>query len=106
MPAGDIPLGTIGTRFEFTVQDQDSAVVDISGFTSLTMTFRDPSGVAFTRTGALVNTGTDGKFDYTTILGDIPVTGVKGTWKRQGDVVLPTGTYPTTVAEFTVTENL
>lgn len=106
MPASDVPLGTIGTRFELEIKDQDSVVVDISGATSLTMTFRDPTGAVFTRTASLVNIGTDGKLDYTSVSGDIPEDGVKGTWQRQGDIVIPAGTYPTTIVKFEVTANL
>ena len=48
------------TVFRYTLNDQDSAAVDISGASSKTIIFRSPHGTGYERTATLTNDGTDG----------------------------------------------
>lgn len=76
-------VGDIGTRIIMTVKDQDGAVVDLSGFTSLKLRIKY-GGTVVERNCVFLTNGTDGKIYYVTIDGDLPVVGkykfqVKGT---------------------------
>jgi hypothetical protein len=92
-------VGDIGTVFEVTVTDQAAAVVDISGASTKTMNFVKPNGVVVSKTAVLVNTGTDGKMQYTVIAGDLDLA---GQWAAQGRVVIGAGAWRTTPLDFTV----
>ena len=73
-------VGDIGTVFEITVKD-DGTVVDISGATTTkNILMLDPAGTLNTKTGEFTTNGTDGKVDYTTVSGDLDMS---GTWRIQ-----------------------
>ena len=96
----------IGSVFIFEVLDEDGAIVDLSTATLLEAIFRSsPGATSFTRTGLLTTDGTDGKFEYITIAGDLTPAGKL--WERQGRVTVPAlGTFKTFVREFVVKPNL
>ncbi len=86
MAIGDIFVNDI-VRFEGTVKDQDSAVVDVSGASVKNVVFRNfANGKVYVQAGTLTNAGTDGKIEYTTINTDLDV---GGQWKWQINVVGP-----------------
>lgn len=100
-----IQVGNVGTVFVFTVIDQDNQIVNLSTATVLEAYFRRPDRTTFLRTGSLTTDGTDGKFQYATIAGDLDVAG--DCWKRQGHVSIPSlGEFKTEVKEFSVKGNL
>ena len=100
-----IQVDNIGTVFRFTVLDQDGAIVDLSSNTLLEVIFKtSPEVAGFVRTGVLTTDGTDGKFEYVTIAGDLSVAGEL--WQRQGKVIVPLGTFWTNVVQFPVKPNL
>jgi hypothetical protein len=100
-----IQEGNVGTVFVFTVRDQSGAIVNLATATTLDAKFRaGPKGTTFTRTGLLTTDGTDGKFQYVSIAGDL--TPAHECWQRQGFVVLPFGEFETEVRTFAVKPNL
>ena len=88
-------------RFEFTVTDQDDAIVDLSTAASYDLTFERPGGQsAFVRTPAFITDGTDGQIFYVTPLDELDI---DGGWKVQGNVVDAGGEeYPTDIERFSV----
>lgn len=89
-----LQISDVGVTFVLTFKEQDPAqpdnpdaliVVDISSGTSMTVEFRKPDGSTISRTGTLYTTGTDGKLKYTTIAGDIDIS---GTWELQGKATI------------------
>lgn len=104
MAALEIHKGDIGTVFEITVKDSTATVVNIAAADVLVVYFQKPDGTVVAKTGALSGAGTDGKFRYTTISGDLDVT---GDWTIQG-FCKDTGVYEfwTSSASFTVKPSL
>lgn len=101
-----IQVDNVGTVFVFTVRDQDGALVNLATATTLEARFRPgPDGATFTRTGVLTTDGTDGKYEYASIAGDLPTP--HDCWQRQGRVVIPgVGEFYTNVIEFSVKPNI
>ena len=89
MPADEIRMEDIGTKFKITVKD-GSSVVDISGATTKQLIFKKPGGTKLTKTAVFFTDGTDGIITYDTLSGDLDEDGM---WKVQGYVVLSSGTY-------------
>jgi len=100
--ASEIHEDDIGTKLLVTVTD-DGVVVDISVASALDIYVKKPDGTVLSRTGVLETDGTDGKMYYITVAGD---TDVAGTYKIQGRVVLPGGSYYTSTGTFKVHCNL
>ena len=98
-----VHVGDIGTVFELTIYD-GSSVVDISSATTKQITLQTPTGTSTTYTAVFSGTGTDGKIKYTTTTALI--LSVAGMWKIQGVVVMPAGTWHTSVETFQVHPNL
>lgn len=100
--ASQIHEGDIGTKLLITVTD-DGQVVDISSAISLSIFIKKPNGTILTRVGVLETDGTDGKMYYITVAGDLDKA---GSYKIQGQVILPSGSYYTSTATFKVHCNL
>lgn len=86
-----------------TCRDSDEAIVDISGATELSITFKKPDGTSITRIGSLLTDGTDGKLTYTFASDDLDVEGV---WQVQAHVTAATWEAHSDIYEFTVDPNL
>jgi hypothetical protein len=97
-----IHVNDIGTDFRVTIVDNNTAV-DISSATSKTITFQKPNGVSVEKTATFVTDGSDGKIRYITVDGDLDD---GGTWKIQGKVVTPAGSWNTDVESFRVYDNV
>lgn len=106
MPVAVHQENNIGSVFIFEVLDEDGAIVNLATATLLEAIFRpSPSADSFTRTGLFTTDGTDGKFEYVTVDGDLVPAGKL--WERQGRVTVPgLGTFKTFVREFVVKPNL
>jgi len=106
MTTGQIFVGDIGTIFEATIKDQAGAVVDISTATTKQILFKKPTGVVLTKTASFTTTGSDGKIRYTTIAGDLDVSGVWSTtnpgWQWEAYVVMPSGSWHSDICQFSV----
>lgn len=98
----EIHVGDVGTILEVTVTDSGVAV-NLSSATTKEIFLSKPNGVVITKTAAFVSNGSDGKLQYTTIIGDLDQHGI---WKLQVKVALPTGTWQSDIQEFRVYPNL
>jgi hypothetical protein len=99
----EIHVGDVGTRFIVTVYNQNSQLIDLGIATSLTIRFRNPSGVSSDKTAVLYTNGSDGKLMYELEAGDIDIA---GTWKYQAIIEFAGGTWHTNVTNFIVYENI
>lgn len=102
MAANEVHKSDIGTVFVVTVKDGGSAL-DISGATTKEIFFQVPDGTTLTKTAAFTTDGTNGKIQYTTISGDLSVT---GQWKLQAHVINASGEWRSDLSPFTVHENI
>lgn len=104
MAIGEIHVGDVGTALEFTILDQDGAVVPIGGALELEIKFKPPGNAAtFLREPELTTDGSDGKLHYVTVDGDFDR---PGEWKVQAIVTLSTGVKYSDITEFPVHSNL
>ena len=104
-PIPVIQVGNVGTVFVFTMCDQDGNVIDLSSATVLEALFFKPvSRTTITRTGILTTDGTDGKFQYTSIAGDLDE--AHNQWRRQARIVIPAGEFRSFQRRFTVKGNI
>jgi len=101
MAADEVHVNDIGTQFRLTVKD-GTDVVDVSAASTLYIYFYKPDGTILTKTATLVNDGTDGLIQYTTVDGDINVV---GRWKLQAYVQLGTSVFYSDVQVFKVHRN-
>jgi len=99
----EIHLGDVGTTFIVTVTNSSGGALAISNATVKELTFQRPDSTALTKAADFVNDGNDGKIKYTTITGDLSMT---GSWKIQAHIVTPMGGWRTSTANFTVLPNL
>ena len=105
MAANEIHIGDIGTIFEVTLMD-DLDIVPIANASVMQIVFVKPdeAKTKVINTAVLSGDGSDGKMRFiTTVVGDLDI---KGTWKIQGKVTLPTGSWSTDIDKFKVHENL
>jgi len=105
MAAEEIHIGDIGTVFEVTLLDGE-AIVPIGEATLMEIIFVKPdeAKTKVVNTAVLSGTGADGKMRYViTLASELDI---KGNWKIQGRVILPTGTWSTDIDKFKVYENL
>lgn len=105
MAANEIHIGDIGTVFEVTILD-DVTPINISAGSSMEIIFTKPdaSKTKVINTAVLSGDGTDGKMRYTIVLAS--ELDIKGKWKIQGRLTLPSGTWSTDISDFKVYENL
>lgn len=102
MAAREIHVGDIGTAFDITMYD-DTKVVDLTGYISLTINFIKPDGTCMPKVAVLKTDGTDGILRYITVLGDLDQA---GTWQLQAVVELATGKWSSDTTKFKVYGNL
>lgn len=105
----EIHVGDVGTLIEVTLLDCNT-VVDLTGATVTDLVFVKPSGEKVTKEATFKTDGTDGILQYIVEEAeeeeDPPFFNEYGTWKIQGKVVLPTGTWNSDIAKFKVYDNL
>jgi hypothetical protein len=88
---------------EFTVQEKGE-IVDISSASATKqIIFKKPDATTTTKSGSFVTNGTDGKFYYTTIAGDIDQAGA---WQAQAYIVTGSFVGYSMPVAFTVNDNL
>ena len=98
--------GDIGTIFELTIEesiDGIDTVVNVSSATTRQLIFRKPDQSVLTKTASFTTDGTDGKIRYVTAPGDIDTA---GQWIVQGKVVMPSGTFYSSMIGFKVSSPL
>ena len=100
----EIHVGDIGTAFRVTLLDDCLTAVDLTGFSSLEVIFQKPDGTNVTKTASVYEgLPQNGVVEYITIADDLDQV---GTWKIQAKVVLPTGTWRSSIDKFKVYANL
>ena len=102
MPANEIHLDDIGTKFLLTVKDGDAAV-DISSASTKQIIIKKPSGTVLTKNASFETDGTNGQINYTIIATDLDEV---GTYQLQGKVIITDGTFRTDITKFKVHRNL
>jgi hypothetical protein len=100
-----VHLGDVGTVLESTIYDRATPQdpLDLTTATELTYKFKKPSGAIVTKTALLAGAGTAGKIRYTFVAGDLDEL---GTWRIQGHVVLPTGSWSTSIEQLKCVANI
>ena len=83
MPANEIHLNDVGTKFLVTIKDGSSAV-NISSASTKEIIIQKPSGTKITATATFDSDGTDGKIYYVTVADDLDEA---GSYKLQGKVM-------------------
>ncbi len=101
--AEEIHVGDIGTVLEATIKNINSPVDISSATVTKEILLKKPSGALLTKDGVFTTDGTDGKFEYTTISGDLDESGV---WQIQSHVILSSGDWRSDIKEFSVFPNL
>ena len=103
MACGEIHQNDIGTAFNVTISDCDSAV-NISTATVRDIIWLKPSGTKVTKNLVpFLTDGTDGIIQYISIVDDLDEI---GPWSIQAMVTLPTGTWYSEIQQFNVAPNL
>ena len=97
-----IHYNDIGTIFRITLVDCGEPV-DISLASIKTILFSDPDGDVVAQTAEFTTDGSDGKIEYVTVDEDLNSI---GTWKIQGKVVTPSGSWSSDIGKFKVYSNL
>lgn len=103
MPVGEVHNWDFGTRFELTVKDQDSNVIDLSNASVKQIMFqRSDANTLIANLGCNTNCS-DGVVVYTAVSGDLSLTGI---WAFQCYFSTPSGTWFSDIVRFPVYENL
>lgn len=119
-PKPETRVGDVDTAFVFKIVDTsavgydpgvdcDAPALDVSTATSMQMTFEKPDGTVSTQVAVFDTTtgatgdGTDGRIMFRAPVGFLDQA---GEWRRQAIVVLPPGTWHSTIVCFTVHKNL
>lgn len=103
MSENSVMQDNIGILFELEIIDTlTDLAYDLTGFSTLQMIFRKPSGAIVTQT-ATAPTPSNGKIQYTTVASDLDEA---GNWKVQGRVSDGSVDAKTSIYEFRVIENL
>ena len=102
--SSEIHQEDVGTRFLVTVKD-DGVVVDLSNATVRQLNFRKPDDSVFNRAASVFGDGSasSGVMYYDSVVGDLDQT---GSYKLQGKVSLPSGSYYTDIYTFRVNCNI
>ena len=102
--AEEIRVGDVGTALDVTIKNSATGQAEnISAATVKQIKLLKPNGQALTKPAVFVTGGVDGKLRYVTVDGDL---NLAGTWKIQGFVTLPDGSWHTTIGTFEVHKNL
>jgi len=109
MPKGEVHVGDIGTKFLFTVKDEQASgqvVVPIGVTDSHEVTFERPDGTTFDKVTTREGDGTAGQVSYTTP--DSTILDQAGLWRAQVEltVISPAQVHESNIISFVVYENL
>lgn len=109
MVKGEVHLGDIGTKFVFTVKDEQASgqvVVPIGATDTHEVTFARPDGTTFDKVTVREGDGTAGQVSYTTE--DAAILDQAGLWRAQVEltVVSPAQVHKTSIVPFVVHRNL
>ena len=99
----EIHVGDVGTAFEITLMDGTAVLAGLEDATEMLMVFQRADKTKFEVPATFKTDGTDGIVVYHTVEGDLSM---KGKWKVQAVITLPTGKWSSSVGGFTVYPNL
>lgn len=102
MAVDEIHVGDIGTKLRFKIQD-GLTIVDISGASVKDILLEKPDKTVLTKAGVFTTNGVDGLLEYITLSGDLDTA---GSWRAQASLILPSGSWKSSLADFTVHSNL
>lgn len=103
MADATIHVGDIGTEIRLTIVDQDAKAVPLTGYVQMKLDIKKPDATIVTRDLVFLNTGTDGKVKYVSVLGDFDQA---GTYTFQAFVKLTGGQWSSTKDTKKVEKNL
>ena len=103
MPANEIHMNDVGTKFLVTVTDGSSAVDISSASSTKQIIIKKPSGTKMEKAAVFNSDGVDGKMYYNIASDDLDEA---GSYKLQGKVVISDGTFYTDITTFKVHRNL
>lgn len=101
--ATEVHVADIGTSFEEQILDAQGEAIDISSASPIAYKFEKPDGTVLSRTGSLLNDGTDGWAVYETVLGDLDVSGF---YRLQVYVTIGSDVFHSNIKMFRVWPNL
>lgn len=96
----------IGTVFRLTIQeciDGTDTAVDVSGQSDMDFFFKKPDDTVLQRTPTFTDDGVDGEIEYAMLTAELNLV---GTWTLQAEIVLPSGTWRTSIVAFQVLEKI
>lgn len=96
-------VSDIGTQIRVTLTDENGDPVNVSSATEMVIIIQDPEGVSVEKEAGFYTDGTEGVIVYAIEETDFAVA---GKYKIQARVVLPTGTWWSTIGSFKVADNL
>ena len=99
----EIHVGDVGTSFRAVIKDENDEIVDVSGATTKTITFKKPDGTLLVKDAELYTDGTDGIIEYISEENDLDDC---GNWRLQGRVVFASGHWKSSIHDFKVEANL
>lgn len=99
----NIKKGEVGTTITATITDSAGTAINISTATSKKIYLVNRSGRLVSKDASFTTNGSDGKLYYTLVAGDIDI---GGAWVREWKVIMPSGTWYTSVVDFEVDEVL
>ena len=100
--AGTVHEGDIGTVIELQVTE-DGSPLNVSGATDKQFIFKKPSLEILTVAASATTNGIDGKIQFVTVEGSLDEAGL---WQVQAKVVLPSGTWKSSIIYIQVEANL
>ena len=87
-------------KFQFTIVDQDGAVVPLQTVTTKDLCFIKPDKTIISKSATFTGDGSDGVIEYTTATTDLDAA---GKWKVQAKIIDAGGEdYPSEIVEFQV----
>ena len=89
-------IGDVGRVINATIRNPDNTPLDISTATTKDFRVRKPDGTADTWATSFIDTGTDGRITYVTVLNDIDQT---GEWLLEAHIVSATQDLTTVTQE-------
>lgn len=102
--SNNIHLGDIGTIFKVRIlDDSTSSPIDISSSIEKVIKFKKSNGVILERNAVFTTDGSDGYMEYSTIAGDL---NVSGNWTIQGFVKSSTFENNSEIGVFEIKPNI
>ena len=103
--ANNIHVGDWGTKITATITGEDGSIININLATTKELIFKRSDGTIFTKNGVFEAgaDGSDGKFHYMTVDGDIDM---GGDWSVQPHVIGPDYEYYADPVDVTIDDNL